>query len=473
MLLDSSQWLLLIGGIICTGVGALVLFSDSFLHLLDRTLWKRTKVDHALFTTDSAYVFNRYGRGLGALVLGVGLLWRAQPRQASSWLATPRGSCVTSGPPHQPSTRPPRRSAGVSRSYIPHIDWLKALGMVLILYGHFAGWAPLATLPPIYTKQLGVAFFLFASGYSLSLESRDRRRVVFNRLFEVFLFGIAVALIISVASVAAGGRPNLSNYEPFVGGVNVVFDNFPANPTSWYLGTYIHIIVLWALFSRRLQVSKAVLLLSLTGEIAVRALLMQTAGRFVAYMLVPNWMTVFLLGYFYGQREGRLIPPDPATRERWSAFNTAALGALIISVTGWSLLASHLPFDQTFPFMRLRVDSPAVGELLVASMVSLIYVAATWLVFVIVKPIPSPAAVRFVARNSLIIFLAHMPVYYAIAPFVNAHVRSPSLRSAIFLTVGLPGLGLLSECVRRIVRPGQLRERLYHSFSEYRSSSTA
>jgi hypothetical protein len=75
MLLDSSQWLLLIGGIICTGVGAFVLFSDSFLHLLDRTLWKRTKLDHALFTTDSAYVFNRYGRGLGALVLGVGLLW--------------------------------------------------------------------------------------------------------------------------------------------------------------------------------------------------------------------------------------------------------------------------------------------------------------------------------------------------------------------------------------------------------------
>ena len=75
MLLDSSQWFLLIGGLVCTGLGGLVVFSDAFLSLLDRTLWKRTKLDDALFTKDSAYVFNRYGRGLGALVLGLGLLW--------------------------------------------------------------------------------------------------------------------------------------------------------------------------------------------------------------------------------------------------------------------------------------------------------------------------------------------------------------------------------------------------------------
>ena len=75
MLLDPSQWFLLISGLICTGVGGLVVISDSFLHLLDRTLWKRTQLDDALFTTGSAYAFNRYDRGLGALVLGVGLLW--------------------------------------------------------------------------------------------------------------------------------------------------------------------------------------------------------------------------------------------------------------------------------------------------------------------------------------------------------------------------------------------------------------
>ena len=358
----------------------------------------------------------------------------------------------------------------MSRTYIPHIDWLKALGMVLILYGHLAGWAPLAVFPPIYSKQLGVAFFLFAAGYSLSLETRDRRRVVFNRLFELFLFGIAVALIVSVVSVAAGGRPGLSNYEPFLGGVNVVFNNFPANPTSWYLGTYIHVILLWAVFSRRLNVSATVLLLSLIVEIAVRALLMQTAGRFVAYMLVPNWITVLLLGYFFGRREGLPAKRPAGTRDGWSAINTAALVALLAAVTGWTLLAPHLPFEPAFPFMRLRVDPAALGELLVSILVSVIYLGVTWLVFLVVKPLQSPAAVRFIARNSLIIFLAHMPVYFAIAPWVEAHASSGFMRSAIFLMVCLPGLALFSEGVRRIVRPVALRDRVFQSFGEYSSS---
>jgi len=130
--------------------------------------------------------------------------------------------------------------------------------MLLILYGHLAGWAPLAALPPIYSKQLGVAFFLFASGYSLSHETRARGHVVFNRLFEMFLFGLALAMFVSMVSVAAGGRPNLSNYLPFAAGANVVFNNFPANPTTWYLGTYIHVVVLWAIFSRRFRISPAV-----------------------------------------------------------------------------------------------------------------------------------------------------------------------------------------------------------------------
>jgi hypothetical protein len=60
---DSSQLFLLIAGVACTVVGGLIVFSNRFLSLLDRTLWMRAKFDEALFTKDSAYVFNRYGRG--------------------------------------------------------------------------------------------------------------------------------------------------------------------------------------------------------------------------------------------------------------------------------------------------------------------------------------------------------------------------------------------------------------------------
>ena len=63
-----------------------------------------------------------------------------------------------------------------------------------------------------------------------------------------------------------------------------------------------------------------------------------------------------------------------------------------------------------------------------------------------------------------------MPVYFAIAPWVEAHASSGFMRSAIFLTVCLPGLALFSEGVRRIVRPVALRDRVFHSVGEYSSS---
>ena len=118
--------------------------------------------------------------------------------------------------------------------------------------------------------------------------------------------------------------------------------------------------------------------------------------------------------------------------------------------------------ELAFPFMQLRVDPPLAGALLVSVMVSAIYVSVTWLVFQMIERVPTPEAIRFIARNTLIIFLAHMPVYFVLAPMV-AGLASPAARSAVFLAACLPGLALLSEGVRRAVRPRELRERLYQS----------
>lgn len=191
----------------------------------------------------------------------------------------------------------------MSRPNTYAIDWLKGLGITLILFGHVAGWAPLASLPPIYSKQLGVAFFLFASGHSLSADTREPWRVAFNRLFEIVLFGVPFALLVSAVSLAVGHGLQLSNYLPFALGANGLFDNCPANPTTWYLGTYIQIVLLWTILFRRVLITGRVLAASLVCEIAIRAVLMQTAGSFVAYMLMPNWITVFLLGC-WSQRRG-------------------------------------------------------------------------------------------------------------------------------------------------------------------------
>jgi hypothetical protein len=75
MLLDGFQWFLLIAGLVFGSVGALTVFSNSFLHVLDRTIWKETKWDRMLFSSETGYWFNRYGRGLGSLLLGAAMLY--------------------------------------------------------------------------------------------------------------------------------------------------------------------------------------------------------------------------------------------------------------------------------------------------------------------------------------------------------------------------------------------------------------
>lgn len=346
----------------------------------------------------------------------------------------------------------------MNRSYTPAIDWLKCLGITLILYGHLAGWAPMADLPPIYSKQLGVAFFLFASGYSLSTETRGRWRVAFNRVFEIYLFGVPFALLVTILSFGAGEGLKLSNYLPFLAGANVVFNNFPANPTTWYLGTYIQLILLWTLLARRIRVTAGVLIASAAVEIAVRALLMMTAGSFVAYMLLPNWSTVFLLGCWHGRRSERLAAGEG--RQSSSASTAASLVALLASAAGWFILTSRIPFERTLPFMRLEAGDATVAVWLVSTMVSMLYVGATELVYRAVAPRQAPGIVRFVARNTLIIFLVHMPVYYVMRFYMERWHFNRIVDSAIYLVICLPGLALLSEGVRKLIRPRELRQRI-------------
>src|SRR6478672_3451877 len=70
------------------------------------------------------------------------------------------------------------------------IDWMKTAGIVVIVVGHVAARTSDWMTPPIYPKQLGVAFFVFVTGYTLAREQRPVWRVLFNRLFDVYVFGI-------------------------------------------------------------------------------------------------------------------------------------------------------------------------------------------------------------------------------------------------------------------------------------------
>jgi hypothetical protein len=117
-----------------------------------------------------------------------------------------------------------------------------------------------------------------------------------------------------------------------------------------------------------------------------------------------------------------------------------------------------LPFEPTFPLQSLNGWPTLAALLFLSASVSLLYLGTTALTFEATRHLSTtPAPVAFIARNSLIIFLVHMPVYYLLTPVLAAWTTSYWARVSIQLLVCLPGLGLLSEGIVAVVRPGSLR----------------
>src|SRR5262249_18382787 len=119
------------------------------------------------------------------------------------------------------------------------------------------------------------------------------------------------------------------------------------------------------------------------------------------------------------------------------------------------------------PFMELRLAPPALEVAARSALVTLAYVGFTWLVYWATLPLPAWRGCAFIARNSVIVFLAHMPLYYATAPLLRAPVESYPLGSMLLVALGYLGLAVVSEGVRRTLRPQRLRDRLWTLGSRY------
>jgi peptidoglycan/LPS O-acetylase OafA/YrhL len=342
--------------------------------------------------------------------------------------------------------------------YFPFIDWMKAIGIILIVVGHVASRLVDWLAPPIYPKQLGVAFFLFAAGFSLAGERRPSWSVVFNRLFEVYLFGLALAVLMSAVVYLQRGDVNESNYLPFLLGINVLFNFFPANPTTWYIGTYLHILLVWAWLLRGRTVGLSVLGVVLIIEVALRAVLIRFVGGVIPYMLITNWMSVFLLGTYFRQHLNHRRVLEP-----WLALGVL----LLLAVAGAPSIAATVT-GNAFPWQQ-AVVGPNAGPVLVSVYVSVLYIAYTFLVFQLTLSARSEGPVRTVAGSTLLVFLAHMPVYYALQPILHDLGLSYAVRSLILLVACLPGLVIASVLVDRVVRPKVLRNRLAGRVAAHRA----
>ena len=331
---------------------------------------------------------------------------------------------------------------------------MKALGMLFIVYGHTSGHAMFNPTLPVNFKQIGVVFFVIATGYLLANEHRSWQRVFYNRLFDLFLFGISFTVLLSIVLLFLIGDPNESNYLPFMLGVNVFFNSFPANPSLWYIGTYIHLLIVWALLLRHIQIKPWMFLVVLPAEIMVRALLMQEAGDMIAYQAITNWMSVLLLGMYLGQQsEG-----DRLNASKMSLIGHVAV--LIIAVATWNLITRTLGVSSSNPFGRLQWGDNTVALISSATSISLVYFGWGILGFNILRRLPAGRIIQFFGKNSMLIFIIHMPLIYASFGWLYKlpGVDSPGLlRLAVNLLVFYVGVGLLSELIRRLIKPVAIR----------------
>jgi peptidoglycan/LPS O-acetylase OafA/YrhL len=336
----------------------------------------------------------------------------------------------------------------------PCLDWMKAIGIAVIVYGHVAHATTVPLTPPVYLKQFGVTLFVFVTGFTLARERRPAAAVVVARLFPVYLYGGLLAALLALAGLSTGAGAALSNVLPFLGGANVLLDHFPANPSTWYVGTYLHLLLLWALLLRSVRIRWWMVACAMAVEIAARAALMAFAGPYVAYMALTSWVTVFVLGLRQGAR-------GEAARST-SALPYMAL--LLAGTAAWSRLVWSLGVIPTFPFMTVAGIDGAGGALAVSIGAALLYCTVTVLVFEITRRLPSVAVVRFAARNSLIVFLGHMPIFFALNPVLADAGVPYAMRVVILLAVCGPGLALVSEGICRLLPADTLRARLLARF---------
>lgn len=340
------------------------------------------------------------------------------------------------------------------------IDWMKALGMLLIVIGHVIG-SPdhmfNEMTQPIYTKQLGVAFFIFIMGWSLANDRGSWLKVVFNRLFPVYFYGIAMALIMSVINWFAIGDISESNYLPFFAGVNVLFDFFPANPSTWYIGTYLHVLLFWALILRHVKLTPWLMLAGMIFEIGFRAVLISLDIQTIAYMVLPNWLSVFLLGYWFA-----------SSRDQGISLAAGGLfGVWALLLTVWALFFNGLDLDAGFPFRSVPHERTGLTIALQSGVISLVYFVNTWLCFQLCRRLWASALIALIARNTLLVFIIHMPVIYGFSNAFYSLFEHRETAQIVWIVVVFVGLTLLSEVITRTLRITVIRDALWKFLSPW------
>ena len=91
------------------------------------------------------------------------------------------------------------------------------------------------------------------------------------------------------------------------------------------------------------------------------------------------------------------------------------------------------------------------------------YAGATWLAFRATARLARSRVVEFLAAQTVIIFVVHMPLYYVLHDLMSTWPRW--MRAIPYVLLCYVGLAIVGDALYRLVRPADLRERLLRQWN--------
>jgi hypothetical protein len=295
-------------------------------------------------------------------------------------------------------------------------------------------------------------------GWSLANEQRRSFEIVFKRVFPVYFYGVIFALLLSSIYIFTKNDIAESNYMPFFLGVNVFFDFFPANPTTWYLGTYLHILLFWFCFLRGKQITGKHVVLAVVCEIIIRAAILSFDKEFIAYMTLPNWLSVFILGGYLCKK----------TDTSWTKGSALLVASWAVFLAFWVIYGKHIVGTTSFPFRDLAYNdysNVVVPSFIRSMLITFFYISSTYVFFTLLRRLPASKIVGFFARNSLITFIVHMPLIYGFAQPYYALFPEKSMGQITFIFVIFIGCACLSEVLSKIIKVSFFQKHAWRLFT--------
>jgi hypothetical protein len=125
-------------------------------------------------------------------------------------------------------------------------------------------------------------------------------------------------------------------------------------------------------------------------------------------------------------------------------------------------------YNNESPLQSLQTSlwPELANSLFISAAISLVYLGNTILAVRFYRYLPSHAIVRFFSRNTIIIFIGHMPLYDVAEPFARIFIESGWSKRAIIVFIMFVGLAVVSEILHKYIDVFLLKKKLLLKLEE-------